>query len=435
MSRKLKETLKSMLIAVLAVSALFLAYKSEVFSEFLSEAEFPHRLAVILGTGEQPGSQNGINADSGEYKVAAKPIVMAVMSDVGTRYAAKYDEAQLEDLYEKTANIIGEALGSARLPEVCSEQEWRNVLTQPGIYWDYKVELPISTLIKWLGMSTINENSDYAERFAAVINEQGGVDIYYANSQGYYKCGTAAAADSIGVVMQGFLPNGAYFAFESEDVGDMVEPYTLIVPGLTDKYVVEAANIIENEHIKERAAELLGISLLGGTSYSEKDGTMVYVGVNGIMRVSADGELSYSVSDYDFSAVSNAAAMDDGRIIEQAYHLVTGLRSAYSGVEDIYFSGIEKNKNGSVSVDFSYYIGGAKVLQRRGSAATVVYDNNRMVSVDIWMHGYTRTDEMAVLLPELQAAAIAGGIEHKGSLSLVYYDDGGDTISPAWIVS
>jgi len=115
--------------------------------------------------------------------------------------------------------------------------------------------------------------------------------------------------------------------------------------------------------------------------------------------------------------------------------LVTGLRSAYSGVEDIYFSGIEKNKNGSVSVDFSYYIGGAKVLQRRGSAATVVYDNNRMVSVDIWMHGYTRTDEMAVLLPELQAAAIAGGIEHKGSLSLVYYDDGGDTISPAWIVS
>lgn len=434
MNRKLKELLKSFLIVALAVNALFLAYKSEVFNEFLAETELAKSIAIYFKKGELSGNQSGTNTESGDYKVAAKPVVMAVMGDVGTRYAAKYDDSQLASFYERTANIVGEALGSARLPESCSEREWRNALTQPGIYWDYKVEIPISTLVKWLGMSTINENGDCADRFAAVINELGGVDVYYANSKGYYKCGTAAMADSIGVVMQEFLPNGAYFAFESEEVKEMVDPYTLIVPKLADKYLVESVNVIENERIKEQTAEFLGISLLGGTSYSEKNGTVVYVGVNGIMRVSADGRLSYSVSDYDYSDVNEQIVPDDGMLIEQAYRLVSDMRSAYTGVESVYFSGIEKDGNGLVTVDFTYYIGGAEVVQRRGSAATVVFNNGRMVSVDIWMHGYTRTDERAKLLPELQAAAIAGGLENGGSLSLVYYDDGSSTITPAWVV-
>ncbi|MBR6522657.1 MAG: hypothetical protein IKT47_08300 [Oscillospiraceae bacterium] len=430
MKRKLQELLKSLLIVALAANALFLAYKSEVFSEFLSES----KLAGYFKKGELSSSQSGISADGNDYKVAARPIVMAVMGDVGTRYAAKYDDGQLSSLYERTANIVGEALGSARLPQSCSENEWRNALARPGIYWDYKVEMPISILIRWLGMSTINENDDYADRFVTVINEQNGVDVYYANSEGYYKCDTAAAADSIGVVMQEFLPNGAYFAFESEEVKDMVEPYTIIVPELADKYLVESVNIIENKRVKEQAAEMLGISLLGGTSYSEKNGTMVYVGVNGIMRVSADGRLSYSVSDYDYADAKDASAIDEGKVIEDAYRLVTDLRSAYTGAEDVYFSGIEKTENGVTAVNFGYYIGGAAVVQNRGKAATVVYDNERMISIDIWMRGYTLTDEKATMLPELQAAAIAGGLENDGSLSLVYYDDGSETIAPAWVV-
>jgi len=434
MNRKLKELLKSFAIVVLIFNGIFLAYKSEVFNEFLAEADLPGILAIYFKNGEQGGNSGNVNTENGEVDVAAKPAVMAVIGDVGARYGAKYDKAQLDSLYESTVNIVGEALGSARLPESCSEEEWREALTRSGVYWDYQVELPITSLIKWLGMSTLNDNSDYADRFAVVIGEHGDVDVYYANSEGYRKCGTAAAADSIGGVMQTFLPNGAYFAFESEELGDMVAPYTLILPEMSDKDIVAAENIVENEHVVERTAELLGISLLGGTSYSEKNGTMVYVGVNGIMRIQPDGELNYSVTDYDYTDTEGEIKVDDGQLIENAYQLISDIRSNYSGIENVYFSGIEKFADGRVSVNFKYFIDGTEVVPRRGDGAAVVYENGRMVSLSIWMHSYSATDEKANLLPELQAAAIAGGLEKNGSLSLVYYDDGNSVVEPAWTV-
>ena len=434
MNRKIKELLKSLAIVVLIVNGVFLAYKSEVFNEFLAEANLPGILAMYFKTGEQGGNSGNINTENGELDVVAKPVTMAVIGDVGVRYGAKYDETQLDGLYESTVNIVGEALGSARLPESCSEEEWREALTRSGIYWNYQTELPITSLINWLGMSAINDNPDYADSFAVVIGENGGVDVYYANSEGYRKCGTAAAGESIGSVTQTFLPNGAYFAFESEEVGDMVAPYTLILPEMTEKSIVASENIIENERVVERTAELLGISLLGGTSYSEKNGTMVYVGVNGIMRIHTDGELNYSVTDYDYSGIGEEGNVEDMQLIERAYQLISDIRSNYSGIENVYYSGIEKFENGRVSVNFDYYIDGIRVVPGRGDGAAVVYENGRMVSLSIWMHSYADAGEKADLLPELQAAAIAGGLEKNGNLNLVYYDNGGSIVDPAWTV-
>ena len=87
-----------------------------------------------------------------------------------------------------------------------------------------------------------------------------------------------------------------------------------------------------------------------------------------------------------------------------------------------------------MSVSFNYYIDGTKIVPRRGDGAAVVYENGRMVSLSIWMHSYSTTGEKADLLPELQAAAIAGGLEKSGSLSLVYYDEGNSVVEPVWIV-
>ncbi|MDD6189542.1 MAG: hypothetical protein PUB32_08205 [Clostridiales bacterium] len=433
MKRKISELLKSLAIVALAVNAVFLAYKSEVFNEFLAEAKLPAKLAAYFQSGKQPGGIGNTAGENGEAGMLAKPVCMAVVSDVGARYGAKYDAEQLTDVYEKTVNIFGEALGSAAVPEACGENEWRAALARPGIYWDYQVELPIASLVKWLGMSALNANSDYASRFAVVIGESGDVIVYYANSDGCYRCGTAAAADSLGGVLLEFLPNGAYFAFESEDVGKMVEPYTLVMPEVSSKYVLSAENIIGREDIRERTAELLGMNILGGASYLEKNGTMVFVGVSGILRIHPDGEVNYSATDYDYTA-DNADGVSDEQIIERAYALVSGLRAGCSGSETMYFSGLEKSGDGRYVVSFSYFADGAMIVQRSGKAAAAVYEKGRLVSLDIWMRSYFQTEERATLLPELQAAAIAGGLQKNGSLKLVYYDDGGGTVQPAWTV-
>ena len=398
MNRKIKELLKSLAIILLAANAVFLAYRSGVFNEFLAEAGMPGRLFGYWGKNDFQGNDgNGAYESSGD-EVIARPVIMAVVGDIGARCGAKYNQEQLDAMYQKTVNIFGEALGSATMPEECTEDEWRTALNMPGVYWDYQVELPIVSLVKWLGMSALNNNTDYASRFVAVIGERG-VDVYYANEEGFYKCASAADADSIGSVMQEFLPNGAYFAFESEEVSGMVAPYTLLMPNISDKYVIEAENLLSREGVRESTAELLGMNILGGASYPEKNGTMVYVGVNGILRIHADGELNYSVTDY-------------------------------AGLED---SDVVKDENGRCTVSFGYYADGTMIVHKSGKAATVVYENGRMVSVDIWMRSYRMSGDKATLLPERQAAAIAGGLEKNGNLLLAYYDEG-SRLEPVWTV-
>ena len=431
MNRKIKELLKSLAIILLAANAVFLAYRSGVFNEFLAEAGMPGRLFGYWGKNDFQGNDgNGAYESSGD-EVIARPVIMAVVGDIGARCGAKYNQEQLDAMYQKTVNIFGEALGSATMPEECTEDEWRTALNMPGVYWDYQVELPIVSLVKWLGMSAFNNNTDYASRFVAVIGERG-VDVYYANEEGFYKCASAADADSIGSVMQEFLPNGAYFAFESEEVSGMVAPYTLLMPNISDKYVIEAENLLSREGVRESTAELLGMNILGGASYPEKNGTMVYVGVNGILRIHADGELNYSVTDYAGLEDSDAAA-DDGQLIERAYRLISEIRAPYPGFERMYLSGVVKDENGRCTVSFGYYADGTMIVHKSGKAATVVYENGRMVSVDIWMRSYRMSGDKATLLPERQAAAIAGGLEKNGNLLLAYYDEG-SRLEPVWTV-
>ena len=383
MNRKIKELLKSLAIILLAANAVFLAYRSGVFNEFLAEAGMPGRLFGYWGKNDFQGNDgNGAYESSGD-EVIARPVIMAVVGDIGARCGAKYNQEQLDAMYQKTVNIFGEALGSATMPEECTEDEWRTALNMPGVYWDYQVELPIVSLVKWLGMSALNNNTDYASRFVAVIGERG-VDVYYANEEGFYKCASAADADSIGSVMQEFLPNGAYFAFESEEVSGMVAPYTLLMPNISDKYVIEAENLLSREGVRESTAELLGMNILGGASYPEKNGTMVYVGVNGILRIHADGELNYSVTDYDYSGIGEEGNVEDMQLIERAYQLISDIRSNYSGIENVYYSGIEKFENGRVSVNFDYYIDGIRVVPGRGDGAAV--DHNREIFEHIRDH-------------------------------------------------
>lgn len=434
MKRKLIEPLKSLLIVALAASAVFLAYKSDVFNEFFAEAALPERWAAYFGNDEQQSSAVGSDVEIGAGTVPAKPVTMVVTGDVGARCGIKYDEAQLNAMYERTVNIFGEALGSATKPEKCSENDWREALMLPGIYLDYEVELPVSALVTWLGMSALNDNDSFASRFAVVIDRSAAVNVYYADETSFYRCGSAAAAESLMTVMQEFLPNGAYFAFESEEVDEMVSPYTLVMPSISDKYILEPRNMMDEKGMRDRLADMLGMNILGGASYAEKNGTMVYVGVNGILRVNADGAVNYSATNYEYAEDELIRDTDADELIERAFGIVSNIRAGYGGKEKLYVSDIEVDED-SCAVSFSYYVDGTAIVQRSGSAAAVMFSGGRLVALDMWMRSYHASAEKATLLPELQAAAIAGGIDKNSDLKLVYHDDGTAAVQPMWTVS
>lgn len=432
MSRKFTEIMKSAVIVALMINAVFLAYKSEVFGEFLGDGALSSRLAEYFGRSDGGETVSGGEGKIAEQEIVIRPKSVAIVNQVGTRCGASCNDTLLESMYEATANIFGEALGSVTVAELCTEEEWRAALALPGVFWDYQSELPINSLVKWLGMSMLNDNADYASRFAAVIGEEGRVYVYYASSSGFYRCGSAATAESVENAVAEFLPNGAYFAFESEKVRDMVAPYTMLLPETDNKYILEAVNLLEEPDIRGKIAEQLGMNILGDASYAEKNGTMVYVGVSGILRIQTDGKLNYSITDDDYSTSASEENATDEQLIERACTVVSAIKTGCAGAEKLYFSGIRKTDSGRITVSFEYYADGMKIVQRNGAAAEIVYENGHMVSLDIWMLQYQFSEETTSLLPALQAAAIAAGQGEKGELELVYYNDAG-RLKPVWV--
>jgi len=425
MSGRLKEWLKSGAILLLTVSAVFLAWKSHVFEEFMDVSSLAER---YLGLVEPSDSGNGAGG-SGESIVAAWPVDMAAVNDVGARCGVKYSAAQLNEMYEKTATIFGEALGSAAQPELCSEEEWRQALQTNGIYWRYSAPIPISLLLRWLGVSALNENGHEAEEFAAV-QEDGSVAVYYTADGAYYRCATAAPGESLNLVAAEFLPNGAYFAFEEPESCKGFDPYAMILPELPEKQAVTVENYIAREGLWERASKLLAMDALGGASYTEKDGTMVLVGVNGILKLHGNGLLDYGASGYEPSAAEES--MDAETLISHAFRLLSELRESFGGEETLCFDGAE-TEGERCTLRFAYYVDAAEIINENGAAARVVYENGRLLSLEMWMHRYSPEETPAVLLPELQAAAIAAGLQKGSEVNLVYYDGGAVQLEPQWM--
>ena len=429
MNDRLREALKSAAIIALAVNAVFLAYKSEVFNEFLASSALAGRINSYLRGDDGSGGGSGGTAASASVE-AARPAKMAVVNDNGMRCAQQYDSAALDYMFEKTANVFGEALGSAAAAEKCEERDWRRALRAPGIYLDYEAELPISALTQWLGVSAASENARSASHFAVVVESGASAVVYYTDGEEYYRSESAAPVESMRQVMSEFLPNGAYFAFESAACGE-VAPYTLIFPKLGDRYAVTVESTTGYKEIREHTAEALGMNILGGASYTEKNGTMVFVGSGGILKMRQDGEINYSSTDYGEQG-DGRKQPSDAELIDRSLALIADICAGYTGCETVRFTDIKTNGDGTRTLSFEYYIDGARVVQKSGSAAMAVFENDRLVYFNIWLRRYELTDEKVLLLPQLQAAAIAGGVKSGSGLSLVYHDGGEEKILPAW---
>ena len=94
MNDRLREALKSIAIIALTVNAVFLAYKSEVFNEFLASSELAGRINAYLRGNDGSGGGSGGAAASTSVE-AARPVKMAVVNDSGMRCAQQYDGAAL----------------------------------------------------------------------------------------------------------------------------------------------------------------------------------------------------------------------------------------------------------------------------------------------------------------------------------------------------
>ena len=412
--RRFKEPLKTLLIVLLTASAVFLAWKGSLFSAF-----FPERASAAAPTPEAPEQS---------YAVAALPVAAAVRGPSGLCFGVKYDEEAMDALFDGFSAILSETLGSAEEPMAIGRYTWQDRLLEESLYLDYGFDLPIAALAAWMGVEAPWAGEMSARSFLLDQDEGGSVRLSCRCGDGSsFQCATAASWATLRGMLEEYRPNGAAFAFELPALGDC-DPFLLVLeqlPALSNVHITA-----ERSAAAAACAELFGFNLGSQSRYYEADGTLVYPGENGVLRLWADGSVGYTASEEGGRSVPAAADR-----IEEARRLAETVHAAFAGEEKLCLARVEADEAGGLSLSFVYVLDGVRVELAAGPAARAVWRAGKLSELTLQPRSCRKGEAAGVLLPEMQAAAAAGSIRRGAAPELVLPEAGEERIEPTWIVT
>ena len=110
--------------------------------------------------------------------------------------------------------------------------------------------------------------------------------------------------------------------------------------------------------------------------------------------------------------------------------MLSELRGSATGEEQLRFDGLLTEPDGSRTVLFAAYVDGVRV-GAASHAARLRYEGGRLESLELSLCRYTAAGETQILLPPLQAAAIAGGLA-PGSSPFLSYEETENGLVPVW---
>ena len=409
-----KEPLKTALIVLLAASALLLALRTGLFSELYRRGGDVQETPI-------PGGE------SLSIQPAAWPRVAAVTSAAGLRHGVAYDGAALAALYEGFSAYLGEALGSAQGPLLVSDKTWRQALNSQSLYLDYDCAPGLDVLAAWLGTEA-DWGADYrARRLLLAGGDDGSAVLYFMDDDGRaWQLQTEASWAAVRLKLEGYLPNGAEFAYHYPKLKDCA-PYSLILAELPVAATLRASG--RQDAAAAALAARFGVSLSGTNSYPEADGTVVYLGDQGNLRLEPGGAVRYTAGEgQGLPAGTQAAAR-----IELGRGLLDALCAVCGGEAQLLYQGLRQEGEREL-VLFDYMVGGIPVSVEGGCAAWAAFQNGLLTELWLLPRAYTANGAAEHLFPNLQAAAAAGSRRKGSQAALVYQDVGDGTLTPFWAV-
>ena len=421
-ARKTVEWVKTVAIALLSASALLLAWRTELYSGFFNAIPLFGSVAELVR-----GSTVAQESGGADIKEAARPLSIVITGGDGARYGIKYDTDARNAVYDRTSSILGEALGSASTLGEISEEEWREALSGPGVFFEYISPVRLSILGGWLGARLPGAVDDVLLRRVCVAFGEDKSRIYCQDvTRGlFFGADTASAAGKM-QELEIYSGNGAKFAFETGISAAENSPYMLIMPGSDHPDIGSAA--------AGNAYELLDMTVaaLGHekfTTYYNR-GLLVCVGTQFNINVDIGGQVLYRRTD-GLPQYDDERELDANAAIEQARLIVEETIGTTCGGAEVFFEALEYGTGDSCSVFFGYYIAGGRVfLHEDVHAARVSILSGTVAEVELIFRNFTFTGETTRLMPERQALAAAGS-----EFILSYSDAGQEVLRPSWVRS
>lgn len=451
--RRALEGLKSLLIVLLACSALFLA----------SQTLFPMREQGLLSKLPVSAPLASEEPQTGLYSQLLRPAAFAVTREEG-RYGQLYHQNSLED-YTQLYTTLAEAFTLAQSPVEISVSAWTNVLSHPGLYCEYLGAIPLDVFSLWLSGTENPTLSGHSSRYFYVTETA----LYFWEDSTPYSCPlTTDLTPTLSRLFTGFTPNGALFAHQDTRFSplqnhDLVLLTTPIVPTLTGEIPISASPSSDTNDPTFVPNDAL-FDLLQQLSFHPQTNPLYAVGdgyaitdSSETLRISSSGQISYKRSDF-----STIRYFCEENPLEYTKNLVESTLGNLAGNAHIYLQNVEKSgQTTTISYGFAFY--GAKIdLEDTLWCATFTIEQDTITSFSLRPRRYTVLEGGDVaLLPQEQAVAVLGGFSNDFpsnssissqnsvhlqqtrtlseadplSLGIYYYDLGtGEAIKPFWAV-
>lgn len=430
MNKKRRELLKTIVIVLLIISAVTLVLSLSIPDEIIESSSLADFLASVFSSSSLPDRTNG-----GSYSVAARPVYASVNLGDGERYGVKYDETELGAVYDTFSIILGEALGTAGEPVMVDVDEWKQVLSSTSVYFDYLYDQSLSVLSSWLSTGMSSSASLHSVRRIVLADSDDGLQLYYIRSRDgvVYRCDTALEQANFLSLVEGFAANGSKFAFELSGIWDSIDEYMLVASGSMQQPELNVKNPISDALTPQELMELFELNSVVAYSYSETDGTQVYVDGDATLRISPDGTVAFRQTGGEKLNVSYSANSELSDTVEYAFALAMRCVGEHCGSAGLQLSNLAYDtETGEYTITFQYVYNSLPILRSDGRACAEISIGNGVVTrATMCFRSYEPTGGTLDLLPEIQAVAIISA--KGGGEPLLCYEDDGIAVSAQWI--
>ena len=250
-----------------------------------------------------------------------------------------------------------------------------------------------------------------------------------------YRYSTAVSSSSLTDFLATRSGSGASFAFQlAPDYGDLA-PCTLILSDPAARSTLKAANALSgNEDEFLRRAEFNAHT---ENRFTESSGTVIVREVSSTLYLRPDGTIEYQGTEAAPGSIYSVASAIPGEptlfeAAAAAQNLASTLLGDSLGDAALYLSGAAQ-KSGGYEITFDLMADGTLIRYSDGSHAGVVtVENGCITAFTFKARSYIGTEDVPLLLPFAQAAAIAR-VWQGAELIAAYVDTGGEDVLPAWI--
>lgn len=420
---------KTLLIILLFLSAFFLAEKTGLFGGEEQLAAVKEKIASVL----RGSDGNGSLLSDREYAEAAIPLVMTISPEAGTRYAVTYS-AEVEPIFHRFSAYLGEALGSAGIPETVTRAEWEKAVSGKGVFFDYVYPQNLRCIAAWQGTDVpAAAGSHYARRLFLAV-ETTGVTLYYIadDTDVIYRCGTALAEKAMETHLTVYQSNNASLAFENETYAAL-DPDTVILPGASEVRSVSVTNPGAAVNAEE-VLHLFGMNYITASYYLENDGSMVYLDGDSTLRIGTDGVIHFERGDGEGSAPEEWEGMVSlPDVVDGLLQTTEKLVKETAGDGGITLTQASyRQQQEEYTVTFDYSVDGMRVCLPMGSAAEYTVSEGMITSAVVRLRQYQLTGETQTPLPIVQAAALVAA--SGGREPVQVYRDTGDSVTVSWMM-